>query len=172
MVLSCLILVGTACKSAEERCHEAQVEAQHAWDDYLAALNARNAVVTAAQAKAKNATREISKKIDAIASEETHRLYDPGAAWQRHYQVAFTQACRRDPVCADLEKDTARVNGEAATIEKRIALASEARDQALLDAADAWTAAKAVETEADVETSRAAERTAIDAADICGVPHQ
>jgi hypothetical protein len=165
MVLSVVL----SCASAEERCRAAQNAAQQAWVDYEDALSARKATVVSAQAKAQQSQRQLSGRIDAIASAESHRLYDPGPAWQRQYEVAFIQACRRDPECAALEKERARIDAEAATLEKRIANVTHARNQALTAPPTAWKAAQAVEVESDDPRSMAADQAARAAADACDV---
>lgn len=158
-----------ACSSAQERCRAAQSASQEAWVAYEATLSARNAAVVSAQAKGQQSLRQLSERIGAIATEETNRLYDRGPAWQRQYEVAFIQACRRDAECAALEKERTRVDAEAATLAKRIANVTAARNQALSTPAAAWNAAQAVEVEAHDPLSLAADKAAREAASECDI---
>ncbi len=161
--------IGWSCTSAEERCRDGQNAAQSAWVAYQDALAARRATIVAAQAKVQQAQRDVSGRIGAIASEATHRLYDPGPAWQRQYEVAFIQACRRDTECAALEKERTRVDTEATTLDARIAAVTTARNQALAAPKAAWSAAQRVEVEVTDPLSTAAEQAARDAANACDV---
>lgn len=157
------------CKSDADRCHEAQIAAQQAWATYVETTVERKPHVAKRLANAHLAMRRMDKQLNAVAAEETNKLYDRGSAWQRHYEVAVTLACRRDPACADIEKERDHAKVDADTIDGRIALARIAQKLATDDAASAWNAAKAVETERNIPASVAAELAAKTAADTCGV---
>lgn len=159
----------SACKSDADRCHEAQVAAQQAWSAYVQASTKRKPQIANRLANAHIAMRRMSKALSAAATEEANKLYDRGSAWQRHFEVALTQACRRDPDCAAIEKERDHAKADADAIDGRIALATAARKQAVSDPESAWLAAEAVELEPKIPASVAADLAAKAAADTCGI---
>ena len=158
-----------ACTSSEERCRAGQAQAQQAWGAYLTELQAHKAKLTEEQAEAQRAMRKMASRLGAIATEQTNRLYDQGAAWQRQYEVEMQLACRKDPECAPVEKAKIRLASEGATLEQRIALVTAARNQAIQAAPGAWDAAKAVEVDRSAPLSVAANAAARSAAESCGL---
>jgi hypothetical protein len=169
-ILVLTLLVGAfGCKTDEDRCHEAQTAAQQAWSAYIDVSTERKPAVAKRLSNAHLAMLQMSRSLGAAATAETNQLYDRGSAWQRHYEVALTQACRRDPDCAVVEKERDHAKADADTIEQRIALATSARKAAVTDPESAWSAAKEVEVEPTRPTSVAADLASKTAADTCGV---
>lgn len=122
-LLSCALWVAVGCKSAEEKCEEARVSAEHAWQAQVDAHTRARKASVAAQAEAKTKLlREVEPRLSAAAIDAATKRYDRGTdAWLRAFQASQNSLCASDPDCAQLTRENVQAQEDQVDLAEKIA---------------------------------------------------
>lgn len=158
------------CKSAQERCAEAQAAAQQAWGDYAAQLQRLHDEAMAMQAEAHSKiSGPIEQRLSEAAKKQADLRYDRNSsAWLRAYDASLQAACGDDPECFGLKQKSAAAKLRSDDLEPRIAATKAAAEAATDSRAEAQSAAAAVADDFErAELLKAPRQASLAAAEAC-----
>lgn len=156
------------CKGAAARCGEAQANASSAWTTYEQAMS-QDLALANERAKEIDARMrgDVDRRLTRAASQEADRLNRPGTAeWHRTYAAHLQAACTGDQECADLRVERRNLEAKVASLQARIAAATEAANAASREREEAKAAVAAVDDDFDypqIKPARAASDEAYEA---------
>jgi hypothetical protein len=164
--LCAALVVLCGCKSAEEKCREAQGAAQASWTSYHTELQRLHAAAVTEQAEAQaKLSGPIEKRLSEAATKQADQRYDrTSSAWLRAYDAAMQTACSAEPECSGLKERSATAKQRSEELAPRL-IAAQAAVEATTDLqAKAQAAAASVrddfERVALVKAARAATEAA------------
>lgn len=105
--LAGLLLI--ACKSAEEECEEARVNAERGWQQMIDThMKAHSASVAAQTEATTRLIRDIEPRLSAAAEQAATQRYDRGTdAWQRAFIASQNALCSAEPECSQIKRENA-----------------------------------------------------------------